>query len=374
MADLKYHSTPPENVKDSYGESETIDFRMSYLGRNLNCGSVYLLGNSTCSGNLNVANKIAYDGHVGSHVYIDAVSTTSTLLGQLEDFSNYGRFISSKAKAYLSKEDLFNSMYVCENRVPDESMASLLLKGVADVNQVAISPIVPAKTRPLDFALKLDFILNNPVGNVALPYEITGDNTVSIKTSRVINALYGDAQLGVTKTYNLSNLQLFYTTVADDGKRSKYAFRAKYGIKQSIQSSYSSVSTKIPLVCDSFWMTFIQQSQENSALYNSMQNQKPPNVDRIEILYNDSFSQQFTYDIDNIEEMLTNYIKAVAQVVGDNSVSLTKIASNDCYGLGVNFGTMLDLSKTKLSVNINSGVQSTNPYSAYMFFSGLVEI
>jgi hypothetical protein len=162
--------------------------------------------------------------------------------------------------------------------------------------------------------------------------------------------------------------------VLDDGKRSKYAMRVKYSLKQAILSSYSSISTKVPLVCNSFWITFMRKAQEDSALYNSMQNQRLPNVSKVEILWNDSFSQQFTYDINNEEEILTNFIKAISTVVGDNNASLQTLAANDSYGIGINFGQMVDLSKTKLAVNISSAVQSTDPYSAYMFFSGLVEL
>ena len=374
MSDLQYHVSQPENKKDSYGEFETIDFKMSYLGRKLTGGSVRLLGDVTCSANTVVATKIAFDGFIGSHGFIDSLTTTSALLGQLENIDNYGRYVSSKAKAYLSKEDLFNSMYVCENRVPDDILASKLLKGVCDYGAQSEANVVASKTKPLDFAVKLDFCLNNTVGDNLLPYTLTGDNTVSVQTARVISALFGDASIGGAAVYSLSNLRLFYTTVMDDGKRSKYAMRVKASLKQSLQSSYANISTKVPIVCDSFWMTFIQQSQEKSALYNSMANQRLPNVDKLEILWNDSFSQQFTYDIDNEEEILTNYIKAVASVVGDNNASLQQLSANDSYGMGINFGSMVDLSKTKLSINLNSAVQSTNPYSAYMFFSGLVQL
>jgi len=169
-------------------------------------------------------------------------------------------------------------MYVCENRVPDDILASKLLKGICDVGVQSSTDIVAARTKNLDFALKLDFCLNNMMGDNLLPYEKTGDVTVSIQTSRVIQALYGDTVIGTDAIYSLSNLRLFYTTVADDKKRSPYAMRVKSSLKQSIQSSYANVSTKVPIVCDSFWMTFIQQSQETNNLYNSMANQRLPNM------------------------------------------------------------------------------------------------
>jgi hypothetical protein len=374
MADLRYHSTEASNQQDSYGEFQTVDFKMSFLNRKLTGGSIYLLGDSIATNNTTVATNVAYDGFVGSHNLIESITTTSALLGQLENIDNYGRFVSSKAKASLSKSDLFNSIYVCENRVPDDVLASKLLKGVCDKSKQGEATVSAALTKPLDFALKLDFCLNNTIGDNLIPYEVLGDTTISILTSRIIKALYGDAAIGGNITYSLSNLRLFYTTVMDDGKRSKYAMRVKYSLKQAILSSYSSISTKVPLVCNSFWITFMRKAQEDSALYNSMLNQRLPNVSKVEVLWNDSFSQQFTYDINNEEEILTNFIKAITTVVGDNNASLQTLAANDSYGIGINFGQMVDLSKTKLAVNISSAVQSTDPYSAYMFFSGLVEL
>jgi len=93
MADLQYHSSQPENKKDSYGEFETVDFKMSYLGRKLTGGSIRLLGDVTCSANTAFARKIAFDGFVGSHGLINSINTSCALIGQLENIDNYGRFV-----------------------------------------------------------------------------------------------------------------------------------------------------------------------------------------------------------------------------------------------------------------------------------------
>jgi hypothetical protein len=374
--DLQYHSSQVENKKDSYNEFDTMDFKMSFLNRKLNGGNIRIVGEAPVSGNTVLATTVKYDGFLGSHCFIDEITTSCDKIGQLENIDNYGRFLSSKAKAYLSKEDLFNSSHVCENRVPDSILASKLLKGLVDVGAQAGdggNTVVP-RTKNLDFALKIDNCLNNMIGDNLLPYDVTGDIMVSIKASRVIKALYGSSTIGSDINYALTNLRLVYTTVADDGKRSKYAMRVKQSIKQSLQSSNASISTKGPVVCDSFWMTFIKKSSENSNLHNSFENQRPPNMQKVEVLWNDSFSKQFTYEIDNEEEILTNYIKAVSSVVGDNSASLQQLASNDSYGVGVAFGSIIDLSKQKLSINLQSGIQSSDPYSAYLFFSGLLAL
>lgn len=374
MTDLKYHIAQTEGKRGAYGPNETIDLKASYFGRKLVGNGVRILGEVIATNNTSVAQFVAYDGFIGNHNFFDGINTTSSTIGQLENIENYSRFCSSKAKAYLSKEDLFNSMYVCENRVPDDILASKLLKGVCDISAQNTTPIVAVKTKKLDFALQADFCLNNMIGDNLLPYDIFGDLTISLSSTSLLKALFGNI-VSNNVSYELTNVRLYYTTVADDGTRSKqYSMRVKSSIKTTIASSFASISTTAPLVCDSFWMTFIQQSQEASEAINSMQNQRLPNVNRLEVLWNDSASQQFTYVLDNEEEILSNYIKAVSSVVGDNSASLQQLAANDSYGIGVSFGTVIDLSKTKLSLNIESGVQSSNPYTAYMFFSGLLTI
>jgi hypothetical protein len=163
-------------------------------------------------------------------------------------------------------------------------------------------------------------------------------------------------------------------SVPDDGKAVKYNMRVVSSLKQSIQSSFANISTKVPIIADSFFMTFIRQDHENSTLYNSSQCEKLPAFKRLEVTYNDNLSQQFTYQIDNEEEVVTNYIKAIQKVSGNNNADLSVLASNDAYGVGFQFGLYVDLSKTKLGINLETGIQSINPFSAYMHFMGVVSL
>jgi hypothetical protein len=157
-------------------------------------------------------------------------------------------------------------------------------------------------------------------------------------------------------------------------KVSKYNMRVISSLKQSIQSSFANISTKVPIIADSFFMTFIRQDHENNTLYNSSQCEKIPAFSLLEVTYNDNLSQQFTYQIDNEEEVLTNYIKAVQKVSGDNNADLSTLASNESYGIGMQFGSYVDLSKTKIGVNLQTGIQSINPFVAYMHFLGVVSL
>jgi hypothetical protein len=374
MNDLKYHTVPPQNAKPTYGQNETIDFKTSAYNRKLIGGSIRLLGDIVVSDNDALANNVFYDGHTGLHCVIDSIKTSVSSVGQIENLDHYPRYVASKAKASLTKHDLFNSVYVCEGRVPDNVLAKKLLKGVIDVSDQGESSVATFKKANLDFALKLDFCLNNVIGDNLLPFNKMGDVMISLQTSTVVNALWGDADLGINTNYTLQNLRLIYSSVADDGKYGKYTLKVKSSVKTSVQSNNATISTKVPIIADSFFMTFIQQDHEGSKIYNSLQCEKVPLFERLEVTYNDSMSQMFTYEIDNEEEVITNYIKAIQKVAGNNDASLSTLASNEAYGIGFNFGAYTDLSKTKLGINLKSAIQSDYPFVTYMFFNGVVSI
>jgi hypothetical protein len=381
MNDLKYSIALPENQKDSYGEFDTVDFKLSYINRKLIGGSIRLLADVQVSANTSLTETIAYDGFVGGHSFVDTISTSIQNAGQVENIRFYSRYISSKAKASLTKDDLFSSAYVCEGRCPSDKMASSMLKGMVAIGKDTAFVPLPSPTtastfsKPLDLAVKLDFCLNNMIGDPMLPYAKTGDIYVSLTLPRNVEVLYGSEDIGGTKNYSLSNLRIAYITVADDGKYSpKYNMRIRSDLKNTINSTFANISTKVPIVADAFFATFIETDKENNVQYNSLANERLPLVSRLEFLWNDSFSQEYTYELDNEEEILTNYIKAVSKVVGNNNANTNVLASNDGWGIGLSFGQFVDLSKSKIGINIRSAVDSTNPYTCYLFFSGVTSI
>ena len=387
MSDILYHCTNPENHKPTYTEYDNVDFKLSMLGRSLVGGSVRLIGDVLVTANLTLnpdgeppadLNRVMYDGFLGAHTFIDTLTTSFNNSGMVENIRFYPRYVSAKAKASLAKEDLFNSMYVCEGRTPSDQHADLILKGYAlDSSSATIDPdTVTGLTRKMDFAVKLDNCLNNFVGDNILPYSKTGDIIVSMTVPRSVSVLYGDSDIGIDKVLQFSNLRLVYSTVADDGKHNaKHTMRIKTDLKQTIASTNATIATKAPIVADSMFLTFIKQADENVALVNGMENQRLPLVQRVEYAWNDSLSQQYRYELDNSEEILGNYIKAInASMVAENNASLNVLASNDGYGMGLSFGSFVDLSQSKISIRIESAVSNQVPFTAYLFFSGITTL
>lgn len=382
MQDIRYHSVQPLNRKDAgYTDFDNIDFQIgATFGRKLVGGSIRILGEITVPGAADpLTEVISYDGLTGSHAWFSSIVTAFSSTGQVENLNFYPHMVASKARSQLSREDTFQSQYVCENRCTDGIVSDLLLKGTTFGDGTNYDA---AKTKPLDFAVRPDFCLNNFVAgsDSALPFAKSGDINISLIVSRSVAVLYGTAPtgtgaIGVDRNILLKNLRLVYTTVADDGKYApQYQMLIRSSLKQSLQSSYASISTLAPLVSDRFWMVFIPQNQDSDARYNGLACVRPPNISRVDYLWSDSFSAQYTYTLLNEEEILTNFVRAVNNKVEDNQCALNILASNDGYGMGLPFGAFVDLSKNKISINIQSEISSSNPITVYMFFQGVISV
>jgi hypothetical protein len=381
MQDIRYHSVQPSNKKSTYSEFDNIDFILNANGRKLVGGSVRILGDVTVypNGVNPLTETVSFDGLTGSHSWFNSIITSCSSIGQVENLNFYPHMVASKARAQLSREDTFQSQYACENRVPDGRMSCAVLKGTT---AGVITTYDPTLIRPMDFAVRPDFCLNSFLAGTDnnLPFAKTGDITISLIVSQSISVLFGTEKtgtgaIGVDRNISISNLRITFTSVPDDGQYPKaYQMRVGSSLKQSLQSTYSNISTLAPLIADRFWMAFVPQSWDNSAINNGLACYRPPNVSRVEYLWSDSFNTEYTYAIVNEEEMLTNAIKAVNGIVSDNQATLNILASNDGYLLGMPFGSFIDLRQNKLSINLESAISSSNPITCYMFFSGVVSL
>jgi len=381
MQDIRYHIVQPSNKRETYTDFDNIDFLVSATGRKLVMGSVRLVGDMTIypDGSNPVTESISFDGLTGSHAWFSQIITSGSNVGQIENLNFYPHYVASQSRAQLTREDTFNSQYTCENRCPDGVVSSALLKGPTPLLQSETS----FATTPMNMAPKLKFCLNNPVAgsDSNMAFAVVGDLTVSLIVSQSISVLYGTAKagegvIGVDRNITITNLRLSFTSVPDDGMYPKvgYQMRVATSLKQSLQSTYANISTLVPLIADRFWLVFTPQDQDNNPLYNGLACFRPANIQRVEYLWSDSFNAEYTYALVNEEEMLTNFVKAVNGVSADNMASLNVLASNDGFGLGLPFGSFIDLRKNKIAINLTSDISNTAPVICYMFFSGVVSV
>lgn len=373
---IRYNSSNPQNLKpQGYTDYDILDFKISAPGQCLVGGSVRLLFDVSVLGNNTLNNFCAYDGYTGGHAFIESINTSTAAQGSVETIRFYQRQIACRARALLAPEDLFNSHLVAEGRCNDENISDVLLKGFVPTG-FADQPYDLEETTALDVCLRLDFALNSFVGDNLLPLDRTGAITVSISLPRSASALFGNSNIGGDQTYVIKNPKLLYNTIADTGKNPKsHVIQVRSDFKQSINSTFVNINSTVPLTANAFYLNFIEASKENNNLYNSQQCEVLPGVQRVSYIFNDSFSQGITYELDNVVDYLSNFKRAVnSSNNGNSSLSLVANSANDCFGLGLQLGTYVDLRQQKLSINIESAVQSGVPYTAYVHFTGIATL
>lgn len=368
---ILYHSTLPSNLKTEYKANDVIDIRLSSNGRDIVGNSIRVLFDAEIVGQ-DITKTITYNGLTGGHVFFSRMDTQFSNIGQMESVPDYNRYVSTVAQASLTKDSVFNSLYTCEGRYATDEMANWMLKGMIDIGSVASE--APVASRLLDFSIRPQICVNKLQSSTNISYEKTGDIIITL-TLAPNTCLYGDAEIGKSIYYNLKNLRVSFQSVPAAPKPEPIVMRLVAGDKQSLQSSFFSYSTSAPIVADSVFCSFIEQALEDSPLHNSMVCERLPVVKQLQWLWNDSASNQIAYIIDNEEEMLSGFISAVSKSAGTTANCHQNIlASHNGWGLGCSFGQWVDLTKVKLSMNVQSSVQSTNPYSMSLWFSGLLTV
>lgn len=373
---IQYNSTNPQNLKEGgYSDFDILDFKLSGPGRCLVGGSVRLLFDVQVLNNNNVETKCSYDAQSGGHSWIESVNVSAQNFGMVEQIRFYQRQVACRARAILAKEDLFNSSFVAEGRCCDEVISDKLLKGFIPT-AFADNEYDGDVTKPLDVCLDLDFCLNSFLGNNLLPFDKTGDLTISISLPRSASCLWGNDTIGGAQTYKLTNVKLLYNTVQDSGKNGKsFTMVTRSDFKQTISSSFATISSMVPITASSFYMNFIRSDMENNSLYNSMQCQVLPAVNRVTFAWNDSQSQQITYQLENAVDYLNNFKAAISgTTAGSGDITLVENSANESFGLGLNFGSYVNLAQNKLSISIESAVQSGVPYTCYVHVVGVLSI
>lgn len=377
---IQYHVAQPTNRKSTYTANDNVIFNLTATGRNLLNNTVRLVGKLVVTNNSN-GQKVYYDNFTGFHCLFSRMDTSSQLQGQLESLGDYNRMTASINKASLHYNDLFNSVYNCQGMVPMQKTTEALLLGEFTVNNTDPSGLDLTEPLTTSFYLRPKIALNNMV-QPSLPFAKTGDLTVEVRFDVDEKVLFGNSLIGDTLSFQVSDLKLLYNTIPDDGKYEKsYQMLAHSYFKTTVNSTYANFNTKANMkACSAFYSTAIPVNVESNPQRNSFDLYQIPNIKQLSFEWNDSQTMsQLTYDFgdDNREEILTNFIKSIknSDPLGASlSANTSYLADNSSWGMGLQFNQLVDLTTNKLTVNIESDIQNTNPYVLYFFFMGLIEV
>ena len=106
-------------------------------------------------------------------------------------------------------------------------------------------------------------------------------------------------------TFNISDLQLDYTTVPQDTKGT-LQMEVIQMVKNTAESNNTNISTRVPVLARSLSVVFRQERWLDQPMYDHLQNESPPDPQRVEFVMSDS-NQYITYALENREEFLYNY-------------------------------------------------------------------
>ena len=359
-----YNLAQPENQKDLYQEYDTVDFKISFENKKILANSIRLLGNVSYSTLLTTNESVKLDSMVGAHCFIDEVLTSTVQQGLIESVSEYGRYVGMLCKATATADEMINSNYAAELKSPADVISADLLKG---------QQLVGAEVEEADFSIKPYFCLNQVEGDQAISYKKTGDITISLRLVRNQDTLYGPDFDSSVYQYSLSDLRLTYITVPDDGKAGKHVLRTKTCLQNTIDSTYMSLSSKVPAVCSGVSMSFLRSDRLGTDVYNHFQCMMVPNLESLQFLFNDSENSYITYEIRDNVEVLEKYLESFDDVEG-NKAQLVKLSANKSYGVGLRFGSLIDLSNQKFTTIFNSAVDNTTPMTVFMYFHGVTQL
>jgi hypothetical protein len=352
---------------------------MTFEGRKLLGNSVRLVGELEVFDNgvrLDNTKKLYYDESIGLHGAIESVQTTFQTLGNVENLTSYPRIVGMIEDGTTNAIDMMNSENVCEGKCSFKQISLLQMVGeFPDVSNNKTTDFV----KNMSFSLKPLFVLNStlpasPGGDTSVSYQKTGAVRVVFTLARKDNFLNGydnDTQV----TYKLKNLRLEFVSVPEDGKKNQTLHRVKYHIKQSILSSTTNISSKVPAVVQGVSASFVRQANENAASENSYRREEFPLLDSLQFLFNNATNEFIQYKLDDRNEVLMRYIKSL-QDTGHNRMSLKNVKGNHSYGVGLSFQGDVDLRNQLFNIVLNSSDNtiSNNPFNIHLYFHSAIVV
>tara|TARA_R110002096_G_scaffold84376_1_gene194816 strand:- start:260 stop:1456 length:1197 start_codon:yes stop_codon:yes gene_type:complete len=394
--DYRYHSVECENIKAAYTEHDNVDFNLNFTGRSLVCGSIRLEGEVDIfpagGTTLNTgAQRVRVDHMIGAHAFISSCVTTFQNQGIIENATELPRYAKMVTCGTASAGDMMEAKYVCELRSSDAVISDEVLKpqcpsdvggGTAGTTITThqgggFGSTTPAGADSLkispDFSIKPVMALNNLAGsNSLLNYTTTGEIKLSFNLARNLECLYGpDAAANVS--YQLKNLSVCYTSVPEQPGQQPLTLRTSLCLKSNMNSQLSNQSARVPAICDSMSVSFIRLGREISNLHNNTALEKPTNIENMKFMFNDSTSNYVTYELRNRFEILHYGIKALSQG-SHNNIRGDLLGANDSFVAGLDFGQVVDLSKQKFNIQIDSQISSDDPFLVFSYYHSLVSL
>ena len=368
------NSSYPVSVKSQYNPNDIVDFLLSFENQSVQQNSIRLKGtlvtttNTGTTASIDETTNLFYNDTVGIGSFFNGFTCASVKNGVVENWSSeYARYQRMKTVATTAKQSLAaSSKNLCELTIGNKALCPFILTN----DYSGDNP------NEISFSFKPQVAWNKT--NQPISHDKTGDMKLSLRLATT-GQVFDGSDAG-SYSYHIKDLQIEYITL---NKKTSGPLQMEViqMIKNTAESNNTNLTTKVPILARSMSVAFRQQRRLDQPTYDHTMLEQPPVVERVEFSFNDSTQQYITYVLDSREEILYNWqlslggdpMNGKSMLTVPNTFDLENIKQSP-YGIGLDFGEYLDLSKNKIGFNLKSSINSNNKFAVFMYFRGLVSI
>lgn len=358
-----YHEAFPSSTQNSF-TNEAVDFIIQPpLDSEIVKGSFVVQGDlkmEKAGAQIAYNDKIYFDHHAGVSCFFDSFTV------QLESGVTETRFLQ-----YARYEKMRTLCMTTSDELITDSKHNIQWKCASDLQTVQILRGDNAATHNLSFSFAPSICLNRSSRNMLMSE--VGTIKLTIILQNPIRAVYGaDVTPANNITYSITNLRVQYQSIPAESHSDKLLFNVTSMNKYTINSKQANVDMILPIPTQTMSCTFARDA-DLLPTAKGQQSIYRPTVNRLIWRFNDENKRLLSYNLESPVEILANYKSSMS--TGDDSeiddLRLTDITSN--YGVGINFGGTMTKGN-KVSLEIDSNADSTNPLQLFCYFRGLVGV
>ena len=359
-----YHSVDPQANKTTFTDFDTAEFIIN-TDRNIVRNSIRIEGelevqksNYPGGARNDFDSRLHFSKRVGAHALLESITTQigSDTIESIHD--GYGRLVNMTMSAEKAVDDYYSSDHLCELKAPSTQAAIAFCCGkglTTNAGQTFTNN---------DFSFKPYIAVNRCDNDIPLG-RLGGQMTISINFGRQEDVLAGIGQVA-TSGYSVTNLRLTYRTVAP-ASVPQVNMNSVVVVKQVALSNNASISTKVPAVCQAVSVSFLKSGRENARNFDTKALEKPPQLDEVQHLFNDSTSRLQQYVQKDYGEYMDGYLSSL-KTAGHHAANPNTVRANQVFGVGLNFGMDVDLSNSKYGLELKSQISNTDQYLVFMYF------
>ncbi len=384
MSQTKYNVVFPLAKKDEYLANDTVDFILSLENKKLVpgslaiCGECAVLSNVSSDTAVTQTQDINMDPDAGYHSLFRDMVTEFRDVGITESFSYYPRLVKMKTQATFLRDSLGTQTF---NSIEGKTLSKTVRQGY-NLGVSATDPKIP-------FVLKPDIAPNK--SDMPIPGNQVGVIRIRTRLAPNDEVLFGN-DVSADAGYKITNLQIRYETVNDDGSRPDLNMEVYNVIRQVIETNNANLSSFVPGLNNAVHMSFLPVADEttkqpaanflrcatvpgdallpDSVAGNNGLGMPNNGFQRLYFAVNDTDTALVGFTMEDRNEILHNYLRSFNNTPNQYSTILQRVNEGDAYGIGINFGGPLDFTRAKFAAEVDS--QIAEPYSCYMYFRGSV--